>query len=132
MKTLVDTSAWVDYLRRSKNATSAAVRQLIDVGEAATTDVVIMEVLAGSTDPDQITSWERALDYAELLEQVPREDAETAAHLYRACRRAGESPRQLTDCLIAAVALRNGVPVLHRDRDYDVIARHTGLEAVSE
>ncbi len=32
------------------------------------------------------------------------------------------------DCLIAAVAIREGASVLHRDRDFDVIARHTELQ----
>ncbi len=31
------------------------------------------------------------------------------------------------DCLIASVALRAGARVLHRDRDFDAIARVTGL-----
>ncbi|MGZ5294241.1 MAG: PIN domain-containing protein [Actinomycetota bacterium] len=31
------------------------------------------------------------------------------------------------DCLIAAVAIREGATVLHADRDFDVIARHTDL-----
>ena len=128
---LIDTSAWVDYLRRSGSAAGRAVAHAVRDGAAATTDVVIMEVLAGTTDPDRLTSWERTLDASELLEQLPREDAETAAHLYRTCRRAGETPRQLTDCLIAAVALRNDIAVLHRDRDYAVIARHTGLQVLT-
>jgi len=36
----------------------------------------------------------------------------------------------LVDCLIAAVALRVGLPILAADRDFEVIARHTGLELV--
>lgn len=35
------------------------------------------------------------------------------------------------DCLIAAVALRLGLPVLHRDRAFEVLARHCGLQTVS-
>ena len=57
-------------------------------------------------------------------------DAEQAAVLHRACRRAGETPRSLNDCLIAAVALRHDVPVLHRDRDFTVLAQHTDLRLV--
>ncbi len=35
------------------------------------------------------------------------------------------------DCLIAAVALRAGTPVLHKDVDFDVLARHTELRIAS-
>ena len=40
---------------------------------------------------------------------------------------AGETVRKLTDCLIAAVALRHGAALLHRDHDFEVLARHTPL-----
>ena len=36
--------------------------------------------------------------------------------------------RRLIDCLIASVAIRAGVPVLHYDTDFDVLARHTALQ----
>ena len=55
-------------------------------------------------------------------------DYDTAAALYRHCRRQGETVRKLLDCLIAAVAIRAGIPVLHNDRDFDVLARHTELQ----
>ena len=35
--------------------------------------------------------------------------------------------RKLIDCLIAATAIRTGVPVLHSDTDFDRLARHTSL-----
>ncbi len=31
------------------------------------------------------------------------------------------------DCLVAAIAIRADVPVLHADRDFDTLARHTDL-----
>ena len=55
-------------------------------------------------------------------------DYEAAAALYRRCRRQGETVRKLLDCLIAAVAIRAGTPILHNDRDFDVLARHTELQ----
>jgi predicted nucleic acid-binding protein len=43
------------------------------------------------------------------------------------CSLGGETVRKVDDCLIAAVAIRNDVAVLHDDRDFDVLARHTTL-----
>jgi len=51
-----------------------------------------------------------------------------AAGIYRTARRAGLTVRSAMDCLVAACALRHGLPVLHRDRDYELIARVTRLE----
>ena len=41
------------------------------------------------------------------------------------------TPRSQIDCLIAAVAVRVGVAVLHADRDYESIARLSPLRVVS-
>ena len=90
-----------------------------------------MEVLAGTHDAERLDAWERALDGVDYVEQIARDDAEAAAAVYRACRRGGETPQQLTDCLVAAVAIRCAIPVLHNDRDFEVIARHTALETVT-
>lgn len=57
-------------------------------------------------------------------------DFEDAALIQRVCRREGETVRSTMDCLIAAMAIRAERPLLARDRDYEVIARHVGLELV--
>ena len=57
-------------------------------------------------------------------------DYETAASLYRTCRRQGETVRRLIDCLIAAAAIEARIPILHADIDFDVLARHTPLQVV--
>ncbi len=54
-----------------------------------------------------------------------------AAELYRACRGGGETPRKLTDCLIAAVAIRSGAELLCEDADFLAIARHAPLRIVA-
>jgi predicted nucleic acid-binding protein len=55
-----------------------------------------------------------------------------AAALARQCRWAGAALRHgILDCLIAVPAIEAGAAVLHRDRDFDVLARHTPLEVVA-
>ena len=54
----------------------------------------------------------------------------SAAEIFRLGRRRGITVRSSVDCLIAAIAIENAVPVLHRDRDFDAIARYTSLELV--
>lgn len=126
--TLVDTSAWVEFLRATGSTTHRAVRRLLEAdGPAHTTDVVVMEVLAGARDDDHRDRLRRLLARCEHVPVQGLDDFETAAELYRFCRGAGETVRALTDCLIAVVALRASLPVLHADRDFDVLARHTGL-----
>ena len=56
-------------------------------------------------------------------------DFEAAAELYRSCRARGATVRRLIDCLIAAVAIRENASVLHNDRDFETLGRHTRLRA---
>ena len=63
--------------------------------------------------------------------RVRVEDWAGAAGVYTQCRHAGATPSRLLDCLIAAVAIRAGTPILARDRDFAQIARHTPLELAS-
>ena len=58
----------------------------------------------------------------------PAQDFRTAAALARAVRRSGHTVRSLTDCLIAAIALRHGTIVWHCDQDYARIAEVSGLQ----
>jgi predicted nucleic acid-binding protein len=126
---LADTSAWVEYLRATGSPVHRRMRQLIgaDAG-VVTTDVVVMELLAGATKDERLTELHRALLHFEHLPIDPLDDFETAADLYRRCRRGGETVRTLLDCLVAAVALRTGAAVLHQDRDFDAIARQSPLQ----
>jgi predicted nucleic acid-binding protein len=128
---LIDTSVWISFLKKHDGSAILALRRALRDGDAATTDVVLMEVLAGTTDSARAAAWDRLLSQTAYLAQEPRTDAEAAARIYRVCRRARETPRRLTDCVIAAVAIRNEVPVLHRDKDFEVIARHTELQVVT-
>lgn len=103
------------------------LRELVGTGQIAITDVVAMETLAGARDQGELRRLRRLLARCEYLPVEGPRDYEAAAELYRDCRAGGATVRRLTDCLIAVVALRADVPVLHPDRDFDAIATHSAL-----
>jgi predicted nucleic acid-binding protein len=128
---LVDSSAWVEFLRRTGSATNKKLTLMLAEGEQlAWTDMVALEVLAGARD-DADRDRLRRLVHSHTLLPVRPIDYENAAELFRVCRRSGETPRGLVDCLIAAVAIRSGVEVLSDDSDFEVIARHAPLRLLS-
>ncbi len=123
---LVDTSAWIEFLRDTGSAVCQRVDDLLD-DELATCHPIRMEVLAGARDEQHLSDLRRLLARASLL-PTRATDYEQAAALFRTCRRGGETVRKLIDCLIAATAIRQGVTVLHADGDYDLLARHSDLQ----
>jgi predicted nucleic acid-binding protein len=122
---LIDTSAWIEFLRDTGSVISDRVDALLD-DEIATCHPIRMEVLAGARDEQHLGDLRGLLARGSLLPTEPT-DYEQAAALYRTCRRSGETVRKLIDCLIAATAIRSAIPILHSDNDFDVLARHTPL-----
>lgn len=124
---LADTSAWVEYLRRTGSPVNERMRELVRTRSLATTDVVVMEVLAGARDDLHRQRLRALLGQCEYLRTSAPDDFERAAGVSVTCRRSGFTIRALTDCLLAAVALRESVSILHADRDFEAIARCTPL-----
>ncbi len=127
----VDTSVWISFLRGVDSPPVARLTELLEAGApVALTDVVLAELLQGvSSDADAATLEERLLAFPVLrLERL--EDFSLAAALYRRARAAGITIRKTLDCLIAAPCVREGVPLLHADADFDRLARCTELEVV--
>jgi predicted nucleic acid-binding protein len=123
---LVDSSAWVEFLRDTGSPVCRRVDALLG-SDIAACEPVWMEVLAGARDERHLSDLRRLLAGATLL-ATESIDFEEAAALYRVCRRNGETPRRLIDCFIAAIAIRSDVAVLHLDSDFDVLSRHTPLK----
>jgi predicted nucleic acid-binding protein len=125
---LVDSSAWIELFRATGSPIHLRLKSALDNKVAlATTDVVMMEVLAGARD-DADRDWlRRFLHGHHFLPSDGPADYESAAELYRLCRRGGETPRKLADCLIAVVAMRHDAELLCVDADFHVIARHAPL-----
>lgn len=129
---IVDTSVWIEFLRPGPSAAGDRLEDEIRQGHRIVVpETVLMELLSGTTDEGLATRRMRMLESFELAPLEPIVDSVTAARLQRTCRRSGESVRNLGDCLIGAVALRLAVPVLHRDRDFEVLRRHCGISTLS-
>jgi predicted nucleic acid-binding protein len=125
---LVDSSTWVEFLRASGSPAHFRLRSALQDGtDLACTDVIVMEILAGARDDADRDRLRRLLYGLEFLPVEGPADYENAAELYRLCHRGGETPRKLSDCLIAAVAIRNEVELLCEDADFRAIARHGPL-----
>ncbi|MEY3414073.1 MAG: ribonuclease VapC11 [Actinomycetota bacterium] len=123
---LIDTSAWVEYLRDSDSATCNEVERLLNL-EPALCDAIRMELLAGARDQQHVTQLEKLLARATTIKTEPV-DYDNAAAIYRACRKLGVTIRAQIDCLIAAIAIRTNTSLLHNDSDFDAIAQVTKIK----
>ena len=122
---LLDTSAWIELFRKPARLDLDALGGL---DEVVTCLPVLQEVLQGFRDARAFRVARDAMLSLPMIESpLPQSRFEEAADLYRAARRAGLTVRSGTDCLIAACALRHGLTVVHRDRDFPALAKVSNL-----
>jgi predicted nucleic acid-binding protein len=121
---LVDTSIWIELLNRRLGSGITADELL----EFVTCGPIAQEVLQGiRSSPEANAFREGLLALPVLSDPLPISLFLSAAEIYRLGRAKGYTIRSSTDCLIAAIAIENGIAVWHKDRDYDAIERYTSL-----
>lgn len=126
---LIDTSAWVEYDRRTESDVDLRLTKLIESGgPIAVTEPVVMEVLIGARTDARERELRMMLESFPFLHFDQSVDFEGAVRIYRMCRARGITPRGLIDCLIANVAIRNGASLLAHDRDMTSIAKVMALK----
>ena len=125
---LVDTSVWIELLSARRRY---GVREQ-DLVRFVTCGPVMQEVLQGLRPGAQSEAFQAAFLAIPLLsDPLPGRVFLRAAEIYALGRRRGVTIRSSVDCLIAAIAMDNKVPVCHRDRDFTRIATYTELEAIA-
>lgn len=106
---------------------SARLRPLIEAGEIAMCGIVALEVLWSARGPRDLRQTRQ--DMERSFEWVPMMDADLrrAADVMQLLTDAGRHrDAKIPDLLLAAIAERVGLTVLHYDRDFDAIASATG------
>jgi predicted nucleic acid-binding protein len=127
----VDSGVWIDVLRGRDNERVQRLRRT-QAGALliVITDVIYMELLRGARTAAEIKRLRLLLGQAPILRTSELGDFERAAALYRLARAEGQTVRNTSDCLIAAVCIREGVPLLHDDADFDRLADVSELQVL--
>ncbi len=127
--TLLDTSAWIEYLRMTRSEVNVRVRTMLAEGEPiASCDIVIMELLSGTRSKKEWDAIWGLMNRTRLLPVRPLFDYQMGASLYKLCRRNGFTPANSNDIMVAAVAIGKDVPILAADGDFERIASISTLE----
>lgn len=126
---LVDTSVWIDFLQGGSSPESKVLKDLIvSEKDIAICGLVRQEVSQGVRDDLALRKICDLFDQANYLPIEEPQSFDEAAAIYRCLRRGGKTLRTPMDCLIAAIAIRYQVILLHRDRDFLAISKVTDLK----
>ena len=116
--TIVDSSAWVDFLRGEEKAVSR-VDRLLAVGVAAVTGPISAEVLSGARSSAQYENLRRLFDGLFWVPDPPSLWSRVAEYRFTLAR--GGFQPELIDLAVAVSAFAGGHRLLTRDRDFERI-----------
>ncbi|MCX5866056.1 MAG: PIN domain-containing protein [Proteobacteria bacterium] len=124
---LVDTSVWIFLLRKSPpESLVAEIEPYLQEDRIAVSDLIKLELLGGITNEMDFLRLKTRLDDLHQVEisKTVWEEAITLAFRLRG--------KGLTvpnaDIIIASAAISAGALLLHADRHFDLIAKHSGLK----
>jgi predicted nucleic acid-binding protein len=119
---LVDTSAWIHWLRPDGDiATGDAVDAALESGEAAWCAMVRLELWNGAGDAAQQKTLRQLQSTLPDLEVSSAVWEESMAVARRARNKGVTAPA--TDVLILACARHHGAELLHADSDFDLLRK---------
>ncbi len=126
---LADSSVWIAYFNGTHGSQADVLAGHLRRGTVVTADLTIMEVLQGFRHDREYRLVRDGMLQFHCFELGGRDMAIAAAQNYRALRKKGVTVRKSVDVLIATWCIENRVPLLHADRDFDVMVE-LGLEVV--
>ncbi len=126
---LIDTSAFIEFLNRTGSREDRIVEQLVvDNDDMAIPDITLTEILQGIRDEQEYAEIKSSLLTFPILSLTGNNSYIAAADLYRKCRKKGAIVRNTVDLLVAQTAVEHKATLLHKDRDFDAIAKICDLK----
>jgi predicted nucleic acid-binding protein len=127
---IVDTTVWVDYFNGIYNSETDWLDRSLGQEALGLTDLIFCEVLQGLRADRQFKAIGEQLIGFPIFRTGGIRFALEAASNFRELRKRGLTVRKTIDCWIATFCIREGLNLLHRDRDYDVFEQHLGLRVI--
>ena len=124
-KTLVDTSAWIQYLNLPDFPQGHAIRKWLERGHAHTTGLIVAELIQGARNERDLEAIDIIAETAVVLEPTTTTWM-TAGRLSRDLRKKGLTI-PLQDCLLAVLAVDHGLKLFTLDRHFTLINKHYPL-----
>ncbi|WP_291426772.1 PIN domain-containing protein [Deinococcus sp.] len=128
---IVDSDVWSEGFRKVPGEPSPQVlmlRQLVTQGRVQLLGCIRQEVLQGLKTP---TVFERIREQLRAFPDLPlkEQDYERAAEFFNLCRSKGVQGSS-SDFLICACSVAYGLPILTKDKDFDLYAQQLPLKLV--
>lgn len=128
---VVDSSVWIDFLNKRPSEEAELLDTLIGRERILVGDIILCEVLLGLRDEREARLVERRLRWFDVVTMLDADLAVRTAANYRYLRNLGITVRKTIDLIIATFCIERGHALLYRDRDFEPMRVHFGLQTVA-
>ena len=126
--TLVDTSVWINYFHGKRCSQSDLLTALVSENkDICICGLILTEILQGIKSDSEFDNVNKLLSELIYL-PITKHSFIQAATIYRSIRKHGQTIRSPIDCIISSICIEHEVPILHDDRDFEIIAKHSKLK----
>ena len=127
---LADSSVWIDYFNGRISPETDTLDALLGQQLILMGDLILAEVLQGFRREKDYNIALELFEAIEIRNLGGHDIALQAAQNYRALRAKGITPRKTIDMIIGTYCIVHELPLLHADRDFDVLEAELGLRAM--
>ena len=123
---LVDTSIWINFFREKSSPTGGTLDTLLEEGKVCICGLIEAELIPGLRQVDRSKVWSLLAGLPRL--EIPLDIMPDLINIQEKALSQGRGPFSIPDLLLAAVALRNSLPLFSLDRHFEAISQLTGLQ----
>lgn len=129
---LVDSSVWIDYFNGIVTWQTEILDQMLQRLPVITGDIILTEVLQGFRHDKDYKNAKELMSILPCMEMGGCEVAVQSADNYRELRKKGVSLRKTIDVIIGTFCIKENIPLLHDDKDFEPLVKHLGLKTISQ
>jgi predicted nucleic acid-binding protein len=127
---VVDSNVWIDYLNGLSSWRTDLLASEIPNDSIIVGDIILLEVLQGIRDDRLYKRVKSSLTAFHSANMFNASLALEAAENYRHLRKMGVTVRKSIDNIIATFCIRNDLPLLTSDQDFEPFAKYLKLQLI--
>jgi predicted nucleic acid-binding protein len=127
MVIVADSSVWIDSFNQQDSPSSRLLASSIQNGTIIIGDIIMMEILRGFRSDTRYREALEMLESIGITAFLGQDNAIRSAQNYRIFRKKGITIRKSADVVIATYCIKNNLPLLYNDRDFDPFVEELGL-----
>lgn len=129
---MVDSSVWIDYFNGVSSWQTDLLDEYLSNVPVLLGDLILVEVLQGFKSDKDYNTAKYFLSALPFRRIGGYDVAVQSVEHYRFLRKTGVTVRKTIDVIIATYCIREGLTLLHDDRDFDPMVTHLSLKVPTE